>query len=114
MNELNRRFSYFRDGLDIADQQPHAFTAAKELRDAIGDAVDTLAALARRRGMKPNNCDGVHNVEATIYEWLTKGSTFGAAVEGLGEFGDPRGRYAPGGAFERERAQLIKLGVVQP
>ncbi len=82
MTDINKRFADFRNGCDAAPDR--MFEQEKQMRDAIGAAVDTLAALAREMGLTPCNCDGVHNVEATIYEWLTKNSTFGATIEGFG------------------------------
>lgn len=85
MNTLNQRFRNFRACCD--DAPAGYFTPERELRNTIGDAVDALAKEAQRLGLKPCNCDGAHNVEATIYAWLTEGTLFGAAAEGYGEHG---------------------------
>lgn len=82
MNDINKRFSNFRAGCDAAPDR--MFEAEKTLRDLIGEAVDHISIEARKLGLKPCNSDGAHNVEATIYAWLTKGSDIGASVEGLG------------------------------
>ena len=84
-NDKNTRFSNFRACCD--DAPKGSFEAERELREAIGRATDELMTKARSLGLKPCNCDGAHNVEATIYEWVTKGSLFGAAAEGYGEHG---------------------------
>jgi len=85
MDNKNKRFANFRACCD--DAPSWSFIPERQLRVAIGDAVDGLMQKARELGLKPCNCDGAHNVEATIYEWLTKGSIFGAAAEGYGEHG---------------------------
>jgi hypothetical protein len=85
MDSKNTRFRNFRACCD--DAPAGTFRDERELRLAIGDAVDELARRAQALGLKPCNCDGAHNVEATIYEWLTAGSLFGAVAEGCGEHG---------------------------
>lgn len=90
MNDRNQRFAYFRHGVDAIESSPDKagqYQVEQEMRQMIGEAVDALAKFAREHGMNPCNCDGIHNVESTIYAWLTKGTTVGAAVEGFGKYG---------------------------
>lgn len=93
MNDINKRFANLRAGLDTAD--PRLFRAERELREAIGAAVDSLSQKAQALGLRPCNSDGAHNVEATIWAWLTKEHPtkgiigFGATLEGIGEHGIP-------------------------
>lgn len=85
MDSINERFANFRAGCD--DAPKGTFLAQRDLRDAIGSAVDSLMQKARELGLSPCNCDGAHHVEATIYAWMTEGSLFGVQAEGYGEYG---------------------------
>ena len=92
MNDLNARFSDFRNGVDAIESRPDLsglFLTERELRAKIGEAVDSLSSWAKSQGAAPDNCDGVHNVEAVIYAWLTEKSPsyIGATVEGIGRYG---------------------------
>jgi hypothetical protein len=92
MNDKNQRLANFRNGIDALESgaavpMPGRFYVEKDLRAKIGEAVDSLMKWSRLYGMTPCNCDGVHEVESTIYEWLTKGTTVGATVEGIGRYG---------------------------
>jgi hypothetical protein len=83
MDNKNTRFANFRACCD--DAPAGEYLAERELRQAIGQVTDELMKKAAELGLKPCNCDGAHNVEATIYEWLTAGTLFGATAEGYGE-----------------------------
>lgn len=83
MKDINERFAQFRTCCD--DAPAGTYVDEKELREAIGNAVDKLAREMKRLfGHTPCMSDGAHNVEATIYEWLTKGTTHCATAEGFG------------------------------
>lgn len=86
MSDINRDFSNLRDGLDKV--HPSRFIRERVISDEIGDAVYALAKIARHHGLEPDNCDGVHHVEATIWAWLTKSDPiFGATLIGVGQYG---------------------------
>lgn len=106
--ELNDRFRDFRHACDEAPAG--TYEAEKELREAIGDAVDALYSAGRRiAGLNACCSDGAHHVEATIYAWLTKDSSFGATAEGFGmALGTPaRDRVIQ--QAERDRDALARI-----
>jgi hypothetical protein len=84
-NDINTRYSNFRDCCDSAPDG--TYEAAKELKCIIQEHMDALLADVREAfpTIRPDNCDGIHNVEATIYTWL-------ADAEGsLGQFATAEG-----------------------
>jgi hypothetical protein len=78
-------FDNFREGCEAAPEG--TYVEAKQLRDVIGDAADSLIREVRAMGLKTDNCDGIYKVEEAIYEWIRNAnpdaSTF-ATCEGLG------------------------------
>ena len=85
-NESKAAFSRFADCAEMAPEG--AYTHAKSVRQAIGEAVDSLMREMRDLGLRVDNCDGAFALEAAIYEWI-KGanpdhSEF-ATAEGFGE-----------------------------
>lgn len=99
-SDLDIRFQHFRDGCELAPDD--RFINEKRMRFEIGEAVDKLRARGRTFGLTPCNSDGAHHVEAVIYAWLTKGTTFGASAEGLS-------KYPPGAEDAATLARIEKL-----
>ena len=103
MDTKNRAFANFRA---CADEAPDGtYEDCKRLRDFIGEIADEIM----RRGRKEFNIpttgtDAMHNVEATIYDYL-KGCdpNFGryAVAEGFGE-------HVNGPARERVLANTVR------
>ena len=96
-NGINRRFANFRNGVDMVPAGSNKYARGCEIREIIGRHVDEMAKELTALGLDLDNCDGVHNVEATIYDWIMRAKNALAvagqcwSLEGLGKYGDPRG-----------------------
>lgn len=80
------------------------FTAACELSGIIGDTCDELIKTLNAAGYKTENCDGIREIEALIYDWVRRSNPDNlvfAEAEGFG-------RAIQTEAAPRVRAQLIR------
>ncbi len=90
MNALNKKLDQFKRCADEAPQGMYA--DARALNDVIGEACDGLMRELRALGLKADNCDLIHHVEATIYDYVKQSNPensmfavaegFGAAMDG--------------------------------
>lgn len=115
-NDINRRFANFRTGVDMVPSDSNKYQRGREIREIIGRHFDEMATEMRALGLKVDNCDRAHHVEATIYDWVMSsenvldvaGQCF--TLEGLGEFGDPRntlGNAVPTAQIHFKGANLV-------
>lgn len=83
--QIEQNFAAIRRGLDSVPN--HQYRQERELRKAIGVAVDNVMTTARQLGLSPSNWDGAHYVEAVMWEWATKNNSFGfgLSLKGIGE-----------------------------
>lgn len=115
-NELNQRFAHFRACCDAAPDG--TYELAKDIRGIIGRHFDALAKEIQERcpDIELSNCDGAHNVEATIYDWIRRapnapGQLFTAEGFGQAMSGPARARVLY--QAERDRDALKALGVTR-
>lgn len=75
MDKLNKDFAAFRNGVESAPEGCYEY--AREVRDEIGNAVDALIQKFRDLGIRIDNSDAAHNVEAVIFDWVRKAPPHG-------------------------------------
>jgi hypothetical protein len=111
--EQGRSLDHFRRCAD--DAPAGTYEHVKELSALLGETCDTFMREVRALGLKANNCDLIHEVEATLYAYV-KASNPDAPIFPTGE-----GFGASMGGPERERvlaqaranlAALKTLGVM--
>ena len=70
MDTLNKDFASFRYACEEAPEG--VFEQAKEIREMIGNLADQFVEQARALGLDVCNCDGIHHVEATMFDQLRR------------------------------------------
>ncbi len=98
-----------------ADEAPAGtYEAQKAIAALIGDTCDNFMSELRALGLRADNCDLIHHVEATLYEYVKQSnpdSPLWPTAEGFGESmrGPARGRVLTQAAGNLETLRALGL-----
>lgn len=111
MNTLNKDFASFRYACEEAPEG--TYLQAKDIRRLIGDLADALIRKGRDLGLEVDTCDGIHNVEATMFDMLRQKNPDSQIEQAIGfgrtitDFPEQKERIIAG--LVRDRDFLLSL-----